>query len=79
MRTRAFAADVCSERVVSLMIAHLHEYPKSELNCYTAVKYQHSVSLVSCAIRVFSESIFIFYNMHVELAFVACCTFRIVL
>ena len=61
------------------MIAHSHEYPKSGLNCDPAVNYQHSVSLVSCAIRVLSEPIFITYNMFVELALAACRSFRIVL
>ena len=38
MQTRAFAAGVCSGRVVSLIIAYSLEYPKSELlNCCTAV------------------------------------------
>ena len=54
-------------------------YAKSGLNCYTAVDYQHSVSLVSCVIRVLSESICISYNIHVELALVICRSFRIVL
>ena len=79
MRTREFAAGVCSGREVSLMIAHSHEYPMSGVNCNTAVNYQHSVSLVSCAIRVLSESIFISYDMHVELALAACRSFRVVL
>ena len=50
MRTRAFAAGVCSGRAVSLTIARFLEYLKSGLNCYTAVNYQYSVSLVSCAV-----------------------------
>ena len=61
------------------MIAGLPEYPKSGLNPYTAVDYQHSVSLVSCAIRILSESMCISYNIHVELALAACRSFRIVL
>ena len=79
MQTRAFAAGVCSGRVVSVTIAHSLEYSKSGLNCYTAVNYQHSVSLVSCAIRVLLESICISYNIHVELALAACRSFSIVL
>ena len=79
MRTRAFAAGVCSGRVVSLTIAHSLEYPKSGLSCYTAVNYQHSISLVSCAIRALLESICISYNVHVELALATCHSFRIVL
>ena len=79
MRTCAFAAGVCSGRVVSLTIARSPEYPKSGLNCYTAVNYQHNISLVSCAIRVLSESICISYNIRVELALAACRSFRIVL
>ena len=65
------------------MIARSTEYPKSGLNWYTdAANHQHSVSLVSCAIRVLrvlSESICISYIIHVELALAACCSFRIVL
>ena len=53
------ATGVYSGRVVSLMIARSPEYPKSGLNCYTAVNYHHSVSLVSCAIRVLSKSTYI--------------------
>ena len=37
LKIRAFAAGVCSGRVVSLMIARSLEYLKSELNFYTAV------------------------------------------
>ena len=37
MQTRAFAAGVCSRRVVSLIFARLLEHPKSELNCCIAV------------------------------------------
>ena len=58
------------------MIARLPEYPKSGLNCYTAVNYQHSVPLVSCAMRVLSESICISYNIHMELALAACRSFK---
>ena len=79
MRTRAFAEGVCSGRVVSLTIARSLEYPKSGLNCYAAVNYQHGVSLVSYAIRVLSESICISCNIHVELALAACRSFKIVL
>ena len=61
------------------MIARSPEYPKSGLSYYTAVNYQHSASLVSCAIRVLSESICIFYNIHVGLALASCRSFRIVL
>ena len=52
MQTLAFAAGVCSRKGALLTIAHSLEYPKSGLNCCTAVNYQHGVSLVSCAIRV---------------------------
>ena len=58
MRTRAFAGGVCSGRVVSLMIAHLLEYPKSAELLYFC-KLPDCFSLVSCATRVLSESIFI--------------------
>ena len=50
MRTRAFAAGVCSRRAVSLTIARFLEHPKSGLNYYTAVNYQYSIAQVSCAI-----------------------------
>ena len=62
------------------MIARSPESLKTGLNCNTAVNYQHSsVSVVSCAIRVLSESICISYKIHVELALAACRSFRIVL
>ena len=64
MQTRAFAVGVCSGRVVSLTIVHSLEH--------IAVNHQHGVSLVSCAIRVLSESICISYNIHVELGRAAC-------
>ena len=73
------AAGVCSGRAVSLTIARSLDYPKSGLNCYTAVNYLYNVSLVTCRIHVLSESICISYNIHVELAFAACRSFRIVL
>ena len=79
MRTRTFAAGICPGRVVSLTIARSPEYPKSGLSCYAAVNYQRSVFLVRCAVRVLSDSIFISYNIHVELALATCRSFRIVL
>ena len=46
--------------------------PQVWTDCYSTVNHQHSVFLLSCAIRVLSESICISYNINIELALAAC-------
>ena len=59
MQTRAFTAGLCSERVVSLMIAHSLEYPKPELNV-VLLYITWLFSLASCAKNQYCNTVLYF-------------------